>query len=283
MRVVAIAVAATASQTAIAEPAMWVIRDNDSTIYLIGTVHLLRPDTVWKSEKVMKTVADSTELWLEIANPDDQAAVMPLVQKYAFDREKSLSSKLPPPQREKLSKVAAQYNMPVAALDVMKPWMAALTFIMLPLQKSGFDANSGVDHVLRAQAEKEGDKVAGFESLEDQIRMMAELPEKDQTALLASTLDDAASGIALIDRIANAWTAGNTKQLAELMVNDMKTEAPSVYEKLLVQRNVRWCAQVDQILKRSGVQEIAVGAAHLVGPDSLQVQLAKRGIRAEPY
>lgn len=67
------------------------------------------------------------------------------------------------------------------------------------------------------------------------------------------------------------------------MVNDMKTEAPSVYEKLLVQRNVRWCAQVDQILKRSGVQEIAVGAAHLVGPDSLQVQLAKRGIRAEPY
>ena len=59
--------------TARAEPAMWVIKDKDSTIYLIGTLHLLRHDMEWDAAKVKKTVGESTELWLEIADADNQA------------------------------------------------------------------------------------------------------------------------------------------------------------------------------------------------------------------
>jgi hypothetical protein len=63
----------------------------------------------------------------------------------------------------------------------------------------------------------------------------------------------------------------------------MKQLAPTVYEKLLVQRNIAWAQKIEQILKGSGVHAIAVGAAHLAGPDSLQIQLAKRGIKVEKY
>src|SRR5664279_300051 len=87
-----------------AEPAMWVIRDKDSTIYLIGTLHLLRHETEWNAAKVKKTVTESSELWLEVVDIDDQASVAPIVAQYGLDLEKTLSSKLNTSQKGKLAK-----------------------------------------------------------------------------------------------------------------------------------------------------------------------------------
>jgi len=266
-----------------AEPAMWVIKDADSTIYLIGTLHLLRHDTEWNSARVRKTVGESKELWLEVANIDDQASTAPTIAKYGFDRMKPLSTKLSPAQKEKLEKVAAKYDLPTATFEPMQPWMVAVMFMALPLQKAGYDPNAGVDHILKAQAEKEGDKVFGFETIEEQVQFFAELPQPEQIALLEETLDDADKGTELLEKLAKAWLEGDTATIGKFLVDEMKTKAPALYGKLLVQRNVRWSEKIAEILKRSGVQQIAVGAAHLAGPDSLQAQLAKRGIKAEQY
>lgn len=266
-----------------AEPAMWVIRDKDSTIYLIGTLHLLRHETEWNAARVKKTVSESTELWLETANLDDQASIMPIMAQYGIDREKTLSSKLNATQKEKLAKLADTYSVPLESLEPMKPWMAALMFAVIPLQKAGYDPNAGVDRLLKAQAEKEGDKIQGFETAEEQIRFFAELPESEQIAFLEEMLGDAEKGMAQLEKLAKAWIDGDNETLGHILVNEFKKEAPSVYEKFLVQRNIAWSEQIAGILKGSGVQQIAVGAAHLAGPDSLQVQLAKRGIKAERY
>lgn len=266
-----------------AEPAMWVIRDKDSTIYLIGTVHLLRHETEWNATKVKKAVSESSELWLEVADIDDQASVLPLITKYGMDPEKTLSSKLNFVQKEKLAKVAATYGIPPESIEPMRPWMAALTFSVLPFVKAGYDPNAGVDHLLKAQAEKEGDKIHGFETAEQQVRFLADLSEPDQIAFLEQTIDDAEKGIAQLEKLAKAWMDGDTEMIGNMLVNEFKKEAPDLYQKLLVQRNIAWSEKIAEILKGSGVQQVAVGAAHLAGPDSLQVQLAKRGIKAERY
>jgi uncharacterized protein YbaP (TraB family) len=262
---------------------MWVIRDKDSTIYLIGTLHLLRPEMEWNATKVKKTVTESSELWLEVENVDDQAAALPLIAQYGMDPTKTLSSKLNAAQKEKLAKVAATYGVPLESLDPMRPWMAALTFSMLPWMKAGYDPNAGVDHVLRAQAEKEGDKIHGFETEEEQIRFLADLPESEQIVFLEQTLSDVEKGETQIEKLARAWMDGDNETIAGFLVKELKQEAPVLYEKLVVQRNIAWSKKIAEILNGSGVQQIAVGAAHLVGPDSLQVQLAKRGIKVERY
>lgn len=160
-----------------ADPAMWIIRGNDSTTYLVGTIHLLRRQAEWKNDKLSKAVQDSTDLWLEVGDPDNQAGIIPLLQKYGYDREKPLSSHLNTEQQEKLRKVEEKYNVPPAMLEPMRPWLAALMLAVLPLQKAGFEPNAGVDHLLKQQASKEGDKVRGFETQEEQVRFLAELPE----------------------------------------------------------------------------------------------------------
>ena len=272
-----------AAPLARAEPAMWVIRDQDSTVYLVGTVHALRPEMLWSSEKIMKAVGESTELWLELVDADDAAAVAPLMQKYGIDTKTPLSKKLNFDQKAKLAKVAEQYGIPAATLEPMKPWLVAVMLTVLQVQKAGYDPKAGVDHLLRAQAEKEGDKVVGLETMEEQLSFFADISDREQAAFLDQTLEDAAEGVALLDRMAKAWTEGDNDTLAEVFATEMKKEAPDLYKKLIVDRNVRWSGQIEKILRGSGVHQIAVGAGHLVGPDSLQVQLARRGIRAEPF
>jgi len=271
------------SSTVRAEPAMWVIHDKDSTIYLIGTVHLLRHESEWDSKKVKSALAESTELWLEVPNPDNAEAAAQLIQQYGIDREKPLSQKLNLIEREKVSKLAADYNIPAAGLEVFKPWTVALFFAVLPLQKAGYDPNSGVDRFLAMEARKKGEKIEGFETLEEQIQFFDELAEKEQIAFLDDTFDEVAEGIARLDKMAVAWVKGDTKAIDDLLVQEMKSKYPTLYEKFLVQRNINWAGKIQEMLHRSGVQLIAVGIGHLVGSDSVQAQLAKHGIKVESY
>src|SRR6476659_3859614 len=142
-----------------AEPAMWVIRDADSTIYLIGTMHLLKHDSDWNAAKVKKTVHESTELWLELADADNQAALAPLMGKYGLDTTHPLSTKLNDEQRKRLEKTAATYGIPTATLEPLQPWLAAIMLAMRPITKAGYDPKAGVERVLSAQAAAEGDKI----------------------------------------------------------------------------------------------------------------------------
>jgi hypothetical protein len=129
----------------------------------------------------------------------------------------------------------------------------------------------------------EGDQIRGFETAEAQVRMFADLPEAVQVAFPVEVLDDVEEGLELLDKLARAWMDGDTETIARLGLDELKREAPAVYKKLLVDRNVAWSEQIVEILKGSGVVQIAVGAAHLAGPDSVQVQLEKRGVKVESY
>jgi uncharacterized protein YbaP (TraB family) len=270
-------------RAASADPAMWVIRDSDSTIYLIGTMHLLKHETEWNKTKVLGALAASSALWLEVADPTNEAAALPLIQRYGLDRESTLSSKLNRVQQEKLNKVAEQYHVPMSNLEPMQPWMAAMILTEVPLQSAGYDPNAGLDMILKAAAEKSRTQVLGLETIEDQVRFLAELPAQVQIGFLENTLDDVSKGLALVEVLAKAWVNGDTKTINELVVAEVKSKQPEVYQRLLVQRNVQWSEKIAELLKRPGVQLVAVGAGHLVGDDSVQAQLLKRGIRVESF
>lgn len=263
-----------------AEPAMWVVEDADSTVYLFGTVHLLRKDVAWNTPAVRKAMADSRELWLEIADVDDPNAMGPLVQKYALDLERPLSSKLNAEQRAKLAAIAPKHGLNPAQLEPMKPWFVGLTLSVLPLKAAGYDENAGVDKLLKAAAVKDGDQVRAFETVEQQLQFFDTLPEAQQVDFLMKAVDDAEEGVAVLDRLAAAWAQGDMDTVSAELVTEMKAEAPALYDRLLTRRNKAWAGRIETLLKGSGTHFIAVGAGHLAGPDSLQAQLKARGIQS---
>lgn len=262
-------------------PALWVIRDADSTLYLFGTVHVLKPDTAWGSAKVDAALDSASDVWFEISNPDDQAAIIPLIQQHGVSPATPLSSLLTPEELVDLDTAAKAIGASGAQLDAFRPWFAGLTLSMAPLMKAGYDPNSGVEMVLKPRAVAAGKTIHGLETLDKQIKVLATLPEDIQLEFLRATLSEFDEAATQLDQMVDAWATGDVEALNRVAVVEMKTEAPHIYDALLVQRNTDWANQIQTILAGSGTGFIAVGAAHLTGEDSVQAILAKRGVVAE--
>jgi uncharacterized protein YbaP (TraB family) len=267
--------------SALAEPALWAIKDKDSTIYLFGTVHVLKPDTQWRSAKIDKALTDSGDLTLEIIGADDPAVMQPLVLKYGLDPANPLSSKISAEKYKHATEVAQAGGVPPQALNMMRPWLAAVSLSMLPVIKAGYDPKSGVEVVLAKEVKAAGKAEKSFETPEQQIRFFADLPAKSEADFLSATLDDVDEGVGKIDKMVTAWAAGDLASLEAEFVSEMKSDYPELYELLITKRNQDWAQQLKAKLAGSGVSFVAVGSGHLVGPDSVQAQLAKLGIKAE--
>ena len=278
---VLVAVLAVGASPALAEPALWAIKDKDSTIYLFGTVHVLKPTTQWRSPRIAKAFQDADDVVMEIEQPEDQASTRALMLKYGVDQTAPLSTKLKPESYAKLQAAAQGMGFPPQALEPMRPWLAALTVSLTPLLKAGYDPESGVEKLLTAQAKAAGKPISAFETMEQQVRFFADMTPVQETQLLESTLDEIDEGPAKIDALVAAWAAGDQAELKRQMVDEMQNDYPDIYKLLLVDRNQDWANQLKTKLAGSGVSFVAVGAGHLTGPDSLQVQLAKLGIKAE--
>jgi uncharacterized protein YbaP (TraB family) len=269
-----------APDRAIAEPALWKVEGPHATIWLFGSVHALKPALAWRSARMDAAMKSADALYLEIANADDAAAVQPLVMKYGVDPAASLSTKISPKEKADLDALLRSYGMSEAQLEPLRPWMVGLTLSALPMVKAGFDPAASVEHILSAEARAAGKPIKGLETAEQQIRFLADLPEDQQVAFMDSSIDDAAKGVAEFDRLVAAWEAGDVDAIAKLMNDDLKTKYPSLYKLLIVERNRRFADQIGALAKGEGVVFVAIGAAHLAGPDSVQSDLAQLGLTA---
>ena len=263
-----------------ADPAIWVVKDPDTTIYLFGTFHALDGKHDWFNEEVKTAFDQSSELVLEIPPTEDPAAVQPIVMKYAVDTTgKPLSEKLTPETREKYLKALADIGAPQAAFERFRPFFAALTLVMANAQKLGFTADKGAEAVL-TKAAKAGDKpVSGIETLEFQMGLFANMSEEKQIEMLEETLDGLDETAAMFKRMNDHWTQGDAEGFAALM-HEMNASSPEFFEIIFTRRNARWAEWIDERLDKPGTVFVAVGTGHLAGEDSVQDMLVKRGIES---
>lgn len=264
-----------------ADPAIWVVKDPDTTIYLFGTFHALNGKSAWFNDEVKAAFDKSGELVLEIPPVEDKTAIQPVIMKYALDASgRPLSEKLSAATREKYAKALAELGVPPTAFDKFKPFFATLTLVMANAQKLGFTGESGAEAVL-TKAAREGKKPIGaLETLDFQMGLFANMSEAEQIKMLEQTLDQLPEVAKLFDEMNEHWTKGDAEGFARLM-NEMDAQSPAMYKALLTNRNANWADWIGKRLEKPGVVFVGVGAGHLGGKDSVQSQLAKRGIRSE--
>lgn len=260
------------------QPALWVVRDADSTLYLFGTVHFLRPTTEWETPRVNAAFDAADVLVLEVADPNDQSAVMPLIQQYGMSPDRSLSSLLDADDLARLDAAARTVGASAAQMDGLRPWLAGVALSASALTRAGYAPGSGVDMVLRGRAVEAGKPIEGFETPEDQIRMLSGFPEAGQLSFLRRTLNDFDNALVVPDRVVAAWAAGDIETIDTLAVQPMRRDSEAVYRAVLVDRNTRWADQIETMLAGSGTAFIAVGVMHLTGDDSVQSILSVRGV-----
>jgi uncharacterized protein YbaP (TraB family) len=255
---------APAAPTIPADPALWVVKDTDTTI----------------DSAVRKAFDASGQLVLEIPLPSPEQAKA-VIGPLAVDATgKPLTQKLSAEDRKVYATAMAKLGIPETAFDTFEPWFAAVTLAQIELQKSGFNAAEGVEVALNAAAKASGKPVAGLETLEQQLGYFHNLPQTDQIAFLISSAKDIDTFDSTINAMLDRWKAGDAEGLSKLM-NDDLTSQPNLYKVLLADRNARWADWIDTRLKTPGTVFIAVGAGHLAGKDSVQVYLTKHHLVAK--
>lgn len=277
-------IALSSGTSAQAEPGLWVAHGPNSTIYLFGTIHLLRPGQQWETPRVAAALAASRELWLEIPNPDDVEESRRLIGELGFDREHPLATKLPAAVLARLDAAAKEVGIANGekALEPMRPWLASVALEDALLTHDGFDAADGVERRLLEDARAARKPVRGFETMDQQMHLLAALDPASERDMLEETLQDFDQGPQTLDALITAWENHDEAAIERLMVDEVKRPFPDLYRHILVDRNEAWAGAISAMVQQPGVRFIAVGAAHLAGPDSVQAALERRGVAVAP-
>lgn len=264
-----------------ANPALWVMRDEDTTIYLFGTVHVLRPDLDWFNGHVRAAFDASDEVKLEVLLPEDPAALAPVVMRYAIDPDgRTMTSRLTPEQLQAYTTGMDAIGIPVAAVDQLEPWLIGLTLGQVMVQRSGYSGESGAERVLTAAANASGKPISALETFEDQIEMLDSAPASEQIHGILDVLgrfDEAAS---TFDAMVASWANGDPDATSAVM-NQAMASSPETFRILLTDRNRRWAETLAARMDQPGTLFVAVGAGHLAGEGSVQQFLAERGLTVE--
>ncbi|WP_245409568.1 TraB/GumN family protein [Allosphingosinicella vermicomposti] len=281
---VALSLAACASAEApeapaVAKPALWKIADEDTTIYLFGTVHLLPKGLAWRSPALERAIASSDTLVTEIILPEDPAAMAQVMSKMAVSPGlPPLAERVPAEKKEALDKAVATSGLPAPALDRLESWAAALALIQGAFQKLGLDPEIGAEKSLTANYK--GKKHVALETPEQQLAFFDTLPEEAQRLLLASAIEDSATANAQFKAMLDAWAAGDVDAIARTF-DDETALSPDLRAALMTKRNAAWAEWLEKRMDEPGTVMVAVGAGHLAGADSVQGMLEAKGIKVE--
>lgn len=257
-------------------PALWKVADEDTTIYLFGTVHILPQGIEWYDATIAEALAGSDIIVTEIPmDPASEAAMGQLAQaKGTLPAGTTLRSLLTAEQTTTYEAALAKIGAPPAAFDTYKPWLTGLTLSLIPLMQQGYTPGAGVEKVL---LDKAGDKPQGaLETAEFQLGIFDGMEQSAQITFMmeaASGMDEVAP---MLNRMVTEWAKGDADQLAEVMNEGM--EDPAVADALLYSRNANWAEWIDARMDEPGTVFIAVGAGHLAGAKSVQDYLTEKGI-----
>ncbi|MBN9318879.1 MAG: TraB/GumN family protein [Caulobacterales bacterium] len=262
---------------AIAAPAMWRVRDADSEIYLFGTMHVLPAGLKWRTPLFDQAYARADQVWFETdmrASPETLAALM---AKYGVDTDRPLTQKLTSKGLDDLKPLLDRRKVALERLDHLRPWAAAMMLSVAPMVQKGASVRTGADATVTRAAAAEAKPIRTFETLEEQMRMFAQLPESVEVQYLEDVIAEQVrppkNGVAL----QKAWMNGAIDKLAPLLVKPMRRNRPALYDALLKRRNEAWAEALGERMQGSGVDLVNVGALHMVGDDGLPALMAARG------
>ena len=264
-----------------AGPPLWVVRDADSTVYLFGTVHYLRPGTAWGSDKVDAAFAAADQFWVEVADQDDPAVVAAVAQQHGVTPDRPLSSILSAEDFAAFDRAAQGVGASGAAMDAYRPWLAAFMVAGTAPMQAGYRPDLGVDKTLMDRARAEGKTIHGFETADIQLRLIAGMSEEAQIAYLNNYVRNGDQIVPKLDQTVAAWLKGDAAEVGRLYRLDTRDIHPDVHRAALIVRNADWTDQIETMMQGSGTAFIAVGVAHLADQDSLIDMLKARGFTVE--
>ncbi|WP_165356618.1 TraB/GumN family protein [Sphingosinicella sp. BN140058] len=265
-------------------PAMWLLEDADTKIYLLGTIHVLPPGFRWRSPAIERVIADADELVLETYQQGEDDIPPGAAQLFALDTPRPILGRVPADKRTALAEVIADGPLPIEAYAGLRTWAAALMIGMGGLLEEygvdDVDDAPGVEEKLEADFEAAGKPIGQIEDPLAVLQSLNALPEAAQQELLLSSIEDEAAGADGEEtEDDDAWAQGKAERLAD----SLEGLPPALFDVMVRRRNAAWTDWLARRLDKPGTVLLAVGAGHLAGTESVQTMLEARGLRVKRF
>lgn len=255
---------------------MWEVTDGGGTVYLLGSIHVLRPEVYPLDDAIYQAFDASDVAAFELHLDSVEAAAPQMVARGMYQDGRTLAGVLPADLHAELEEHLQALGVPVQAVAGMEPWLVALTVSALTMQRAGFETAQGVDRHFFDRAKSAGKRITSFETMEQQINVFDTMSEAEQVAFLRSTLDDLDDVADMLDDATELWKRGDAEAIAEMMTESME-EQPNLRQRLLDDRNQAWVPQIEALLRSGDTATIIVGMGHLIGDGSVIDLLRTRG------
>jgi uncharacterized protein len=260
---------------------LWAVSGAHNTVYLLGSIHVLRVSDSVLPRAAQQAYADAEQLYEEIdllAAAGDQLGADSMALQILPDGQ-TLASILGPALFAEFRTAAHALGMDTDYMNRFQPWFAAMSLQAVQMLREGYSPQSGVDYQIAQNARRDHKPVRGLETLKDQLSLFAGLSMDEQREFLADTLHESDSSQEL-EEVTRAWRRGDLSKLEELLRKGT-AESPQLYKALTTDRNLRWLPQIEQMLQAPEDFLVVVGALHMVGESGLVALLKQRGYRVE--
>jgi len=263
------------------ETSVWSMKGARNTVYLAGSVHALPkghaefPEQLERAYKAADVIV--LEVDLDDMNPLD--AVKFITTNGTLPADKSLKDVVGPEPYERISALAASLEVPEIVIAKLEPWAAALILTQFALNKTGFDANLGIDMQITERARADGKPIEGLETVIDQLSVFDNRTFEEQTRFLLDSADDAPQLNQDLHKLITAWRGGDLRALEKEFLKE-RAKSPELYDALLGVRNRQWLPKIEALLNEDRDYLVVVGALHFVGRDGLLALLRSEGHKA---
>lgn len=255
-------------------PLLYEVKDREghTEAWLFGTIHALPDGVEWRTERLESVIGQADLLIVEIAGLDDQGSMAQIFNTLAVTpNQPSIATKVPQEYRPALFDLIRRAGLSPSDFSATETWAAALT--LAQVGETGKSAN-GVDKALLLAFPNH--RVLELEGTEKQLGIFDQLPESEQRELLVEVILDVERRTKDPGKTRYAWLTGNLAELEELDSTGLLAD-PELRAALLVNRNSDWVEQLKPMMEQPDRPLVAVGTAHLVGPDGLPAMLEEQG------
>jgi uncharacterized protein YbaP (TraB family) len=261
---------------------LWTVEGRHNTVYLLGSVHLLRDSDGALPDAAEAAYADAEQVLMEI-DLDDPAVAGPAAMIDGMQRAALLPAGTTlrgvlGPDYDSIARQVEEAGLDLGLLDGFAPWFVATLLMQVELAHRGFRPELGIEQRIAERAARDRKPIEGLETPVEQFTLLARLPLPVQKRFLEMTLEETESMDADLERMLEAWRAGDTAALAELLT-DAYEEFPELYGPLTEERNRAWVEDIAALLDEPDDYLVVVGALHLVGRNSVVELLRGRGHR----
>jgi uncharacterized protein YbaP (TraB family) len=261
-------------------PALWRVAGPKGSVFLFGSFHLLPADVKWRTPAVESALNEAAVVVFETdltGAQDPQASIA----KYGFlPAGQTLHSVLSTSTHAELERTATDLGVPLPALEPLRPWLAALTLGVHFVVNQGFDPGNGVEQQIMMSAKAGGKRLGTLETNESQLRVFADLTREQEVELLTVTLRQVRETPKMLGDMLAAYRKGDLATL-ERALNLGFDDFPVLRKRILKDRHDKWLPQIEKMIADGRTHMIVVGAAHLVGPDSVIAMLRAKGVKVE--